>query len=328
MNTKIITTSRYTQESNYEQAMSSSISNFWQQRKSGYYSSFDGTQLYWCKFTDPRNIKAIVIINGRIESVFKYQELFYDLFQLGYDIYSYDHRGQGLSKTAAIQSDIGHVEQFNHYVIDLQNMVEHFKLDHYEKRFIVAHSMGGAITLRYLQQQPQHPFSACVTSAPMLGLPVPWYLRPFAIRYTRWLSQKNSMPNYAPGYEPYFEKPFINNRLSQSEMRYQWFRKLYNDNPELQVGGPSATWVWQSLLALKKLMADADKLTIPLLILQAENDQIVENKAQQQLIKKMSTFNHDAQLITIKHAYHELLFEKDEYRNAALEELLGFIELH
>jgi lysophospholipase len=328
MNKTPLSTSPYTQEPHYERTMNSSVSHFWQNRTSGFYSAFDNTQLHWCQFIDPRHTKAIVIVNGRIESVFKYQELFYDLFHLGYDIYSYDHRGQGHSKADDSHSDMGHVEQFNDYVIDLKSMVEHFDLNHYESRFIVAHSMGGAITLRYLQQNPQHPFSACVASAPMLGLPVPWYLRPFAIWYTQWLNHQHQTPSYAPGFGPYTDKAFADNRLSQSKKRYQWFRKLYHDNPELQVGGPSITWVWQSLLAVKHIMTDANKLTLPLLILQAEHDKIVANEAQQKLIKKISPYNQEAKLVTIANAYHELLFEKDELRNQALEELIRFIELH
>ena len=114
MNKKPILTTRYTQESNYEQVMSSSVADFWQQRESGYHPSFDGASLYWCKFTASHHTKAIVIVNGRVETVFKYQELFFDLFQLGYDIYSYDHRGQGHSKNANNTGEIGHVDQFQH----------------------------------------------------------------------------------------------------------------------------------------------------------------------------------------------------------------------
>ncbi|MGX9418622.1 alpha/beta fold hydrolase [Vibrio sp. RC27] len=326
MTRKTVSTSRYTQETGYEQAMSSSISDFWQQRESGYHSSFDGSLLHWCKFSAAHHTKAIFIVNGRIETVFKYQELFYDLFQLGYDIYSYDHRGQGLSKYPHIEDSIGHVEQFQDYVSDLESMVEFFELDHYEKKFLLAHSMGGAITLRYLQQTPQPVFSACVAVAPMVGLPVPWYMRPFAIQYTRWLSQKSSVPTFAPGYGPYETKPFLNNPLSQSKQRYKWFRQLYKQFPELQVGGPSITWVWQSLVTVKQLLNDAKKLKTPLLILQAGNDQIVENQAQVKLMDKVQTVNQDAHLMAIKGANHELLFEKDEYRNRCLKELTRFIE--
>ena len=38
-----------------------------------------------------------MVVNGRTEYAEKYAELFYDLKDLGFSLYIYDHRGQGLS---------------------------------------------------------------------------------------------------------------------------------------------------------------------------------------------------------------------------------------
>lgn len=316
--------SSYTQEADFLHTMTAEIAPFWQQRKSGQQVTEQGARLYWCSLTAPEHNKALVILNGRVESVVKYQELFYDFFRQGYDIYSYDHRGQGLSERSCTQSDIGHIEHFNDYVTDLQHMVEFFALHKYEKRYMLAHSMGGAIGLRYLQQYPAHAFDAIAASAPMLGLPVPAHLRPVAIPYTYWLSKKNLRPGYAPGHGPYLAKPFADNSLSHSQVRYQWFRQLYEDNSQLKTGGPSNRWVWQSLSALRHLYRDATKLTVPLLILQAGSDQIVDNRAQMRFIRKLNKSQPLARLVTITGAKHELLFETDKFRNPALEQICDF----
>lgn len=316
--------SPYTQEADYVQTMAQSVAPFWQQRQSGNHLTAQGTRLYWCSITSPTHHKALLILNGRVESVVKYQELFYEFFQQGYDIYSYDHRGQGLSERCCAHCDIGHIEHFNDYVNDLQQMVEFFALDKYQHRYMLAHSMGGAIALRYLQQYPQHPFDALAASAPMIGLPVPTHLRPIAIPYTYWLSKKSHQPSYAPGYGPYQAKPFVDNPLSHSPVRYQWFRQLYQENPHLQTGGPSSRWVWQSLSALRHLYRDAPKLKIPLLILQAGHDQIVDNRAQVRFARRLNKYQPQARLVTIAGAKHELLFEADTYRNQALEQIGHF----
>ena len=115
----------YTQESNFEQAINNNIAQLWRSREEGFFKSFDKTRLFWVKLTSPEHTKAIVVVNGRIECTWKYQELFYDLFQQGYDIYSFDHRGQGLSDRLIEDQQMGYVEDFEDYVQDLHLSLIH-----------------------------------------------------------------------------------------------------------------------------------------------------------------------------------------------------------
>ncbi|EJN6827208.1 alpha/beta fold hydrolase [Vibrio cidicii] len=316
----------YTQENLFEQAIAGPIAALWQQRQEGYFKSSDKTKLYWCKLTDPKHSKAVLLVNGRIESSWKYQELLFDFYRQGYDVYSYDHRGQGLSDRLVQDSDIGHVYEFDDYVRDLANVVQHFALEGYQQCHLVSHSMGGAIATRYLQTYPHHPFDKLVLSAPMFGINLPWYLSPVAIAVSQILTAVYPTPTYAPGHQPYYAKPFEDNPLSQSKARYHWFRQLYTDKPELQVGGPSTRWVWQGLMATKQCLQMTRQLKIPVLLLQAGNDRIVSNQAQNQFYKKLCKTNKNSQMITIDGAQHELLFEQDQYRNQALDALFRFLQ--
>lgn len=318
--------SSYTQENLFEQAIAGPIAALWQQRQEGYFKSSDKTKLYWCKLTDPKHSKAVLLVNGRIESSWKYQELLFDFYRQGYDVYSYDHRGQGLSDRLVQDSDIGHVYEFDDYVRDLASVVQHFALEGYQQRHLVSHSMGGAIATRYLQTYPHHPFDKLVLSAPMFGINLPWYLSPVAIAVSQILTAVYPTPTYAPGHQPYYAKPFEDNPLSQSKARYHWFRQLYADKPELQVGGPSTRWVWQGLMATKQCLQMTRQLKIPVLLLQAGNDRIVSNQAQNQFYKKLCKTNKNSQMITIDDAQHELLFEQDQYRNQALDALFRFLQ--
>ncbi|MCW1889529.1 alpha/beta hydrolase [Vibrio chagasii] len=45
--------------------------------------------------------------NGRIECCQKYQEIFYDFYQQGYIVYSFDHQGQGQSERMVADSEAG-----------------------------------------------------------------------------------------------------------------------------------------------------------------------------------------------------------------------------
>ncbi|KGY11016.1 lysophospholipase [Vibrio tubiashii] len=317
----------YTQESNFEQAINNKIADFWASRVDGFQKSFDKTSLYWVKFTAPEHTKAILVVNGRIECCEKYQELFYDLFQQGYDVYSYDHRGQGLSQRLIEDQQMGYVEEFDDYVKDLDKLVDVFKLSQYDKCYLLGHSMGGNIVTRYLQNY-QSPFAAVSLSAPMYGVNVPAHLKPFATILGQLLTAIYPKPTFAPGQVAYFPKPYEGNFLSQSLVRYRWFRDLYEQKPQLKIGGASTRWVWQGLMSCKQCYLMTRHLKQPLLVMQAGEDQIVSNPAQFQFMKKLARTNTQCAFKIIQGAKHELLFEKDEYRNQALDATLAFFERH
>lgn len=312
----------YNQETHFTQFMSQTVAPWWQMRNEGHYHTSDNTQLYWCSITSPQHNKVIVVVNGRLESTWKYQELFYDLFQQGYDIYSFDHRGQGLSERLTDDREIGHVNEFNDYVCDLSELVIKFDLHHYSQRYLLAHSMGGTIATRYLQTHTAHPFDALALSAPMFGICMPWQLRPIAMPLSKMLTYAYPTPRYAPGYGPYHVKPFAINPLTHSEARYQWFRNLYTQKPELKLGGPSPRWVWQGLIAAKLCLQNIHTLTLPTLLLQAESDKIVDNAAQTRFMTQLARTSPNSTMQIIDGARHELLFESDHFRNQALHAII------
>ncbi|MDN3608773.1 alpha/beta fold hydrolase [Vibrio ostreicida] len=314
----------YTKESNFEQVMNSHIAALWCSREEGFVTSFDKKKLFWIKLTSPQHTRAIVVVNGRIESAWKYQELFYDLFQQGYDIYSFDHRGQGLSDRLIDNKEMGYVGDYQDYIQDFHTLVEHFSLDGYEKRYLLGHSMGGNIATRYVQTYPKHCFSAIALSAPMFGVNMPKHLKPIALVLSQIMTALAAHPKFAPGQAPYSPKPFDTNLLTQSAVRYYWFRELYENMPQLKVGGASTRWLWQGLMAAKKCHLMTRHIGIPLLLLQAGNDKIVSNPDQTRFIRKLTKTNNQCEMKVIEQSLHELLFEKDHYRNQALDAILSF----
>lgn len=301
------------------------LAPFWNGRNEGFITGELHKKLYWVSFTKKENTKAILVVNGRIESVYKYQELFWDLTEQGYDVYSYDHRGQGMSERCCDDRQIGHVEHFDNYIKDMHQIVQTFDFSRYDKAFILAHSMGGAISTRYLQTYSEHPFAAITLSAPMMGIQMQWFLRPFSAPLTRWMAARSPIPNYALGQQAYIAKPFENNHLTHSPSRYQWFRDLYAAQPDIQLGGPSNHWVNQSLLAAKRCIIEATNITIPVLLMQASQDTIVDNAAQRRFIRALNQRHPGrGQFHPIQGAHHELLFERDELRVQALQYCLDF----
>ena len=158
----------------------------------------------------------------------------------------------------------------------------------------------------------------------MFGIKTEWYLKPIAMIVGQVLTAYHAKPVYAPGQQAYYSKPFENNLLSQSKVRYQWFRRLYEENPSLQVGGASTRWVWQGLMAAKQSIQQTRQIKIPLLLIQAGEEKIVSNDAQVKFINKLKKTNSDCQFKVIEGSRHEVLFEQDKYRNQTLDAINQF----
>ena len=86
-----------------------------------------------------------------------------------YNILQYDLRGHGLS-----MGDPAFVEEFNDFVLDLDEIIGHLKSRYrMEKYALFGHSMGALITARYMQKNVRENFypQAVFLSAPPVELP-------------------------------------------------------------------------------------------------------------------------------------------------------------
>ncbi|GAL23367.1 lysophospholipase L2 [Vibrio maritimus] len=77
-------------------------------------------------------------------------------------------------------------------------------------------------------------------------------------------------------------------------------------------------------MAAKQCIQQTRQVKIPLLLVQAGADQIVSNQDQQRFVSKLSRTNQHAKMVTVEGAKHEVLFERDAYRNQALDAVSHF----
>ncbi len=311
-----------TKESVFTQLMAGEVHAMWQKRQQGEFKGVDGVPIRWISIREPQNERCVVMVNGRNESFWKYQELFYEFSRKGYDVYAYDHRGQGASGRLTNDSELGHVICFDDYVTDLHTFIENVvNKDAYKHRFLLAHSMGGAVATLYLEHY-QTPFNAVVLNAPMFGINMPAPLKLVASSIAKIMEHYQSQPSYVLGKKPYREEPFEANDQCQSQLRYGWAKHLYQLHPELRLGGPSPRWVWQALAAAKHCIRDVEHIDTPVLLLQAGDDKVVDNHSHVIFCTKCT----ECEMKVIPHARHELLMEKDCLRNQALKDTLEFFE--
>jgi lysophospholipase len=272
---------------------------------------------------------AVVISQGRSESVLKYKELAFDLTNQGYDVFLIDHRGQGFSSRLGGDAYRGHVQTFDDYITDLTTFVTSLQLDkHYQSRFLLSHSMGSAISALYLEEQ-QHPFTAAVFFSPMFsinlgGMPnfIAKSVSYISDRVCHWFSD---VACYAPGVGPYTKTAFEKNILTSSEKRHQSVLNTFNDAPETQLGGPTMRWINESLFATEKTIENAAKINIPIMIIKAGADQVVTEIGQNTFFNNNNTCTSN-KLISIENAKHELLLEQDKYRIPAINQALDFFQ--
>lgn len=300
---------------------------FWQQQvTTGDLMTPDGISLYYA-YHKPEHAKAtIVIVTGRTEAIAKYQELFYEFGRLGYAVLGYDHRGQGQSARLLKDAQIGHVERFDDYVEDLHLIQTRFSTLLPADKVLLAHSMGGAVASAYLAKYPDV-FKAAALSAPMHA---PNTELLFGAKDGCYLQQVLgwTCPDCYAGFadSPYQDSAFADNIYSHSQVRYQRFRSLFREQPQLQLGGPSWQWLEQACDIAAQMPDIAAQIKVPVKIVQAGADSAVTPEAQQLFCQNLGSYCAGNAVLRIEGARHEILFEADQYRLPALTDILRFYQ--
>jgi len=304
----------------------------------GEFSSFQGVddiRINYASFTDKSHQQCIVIVPGRSEGYLKYKELSHELFNHGYDIHIIDHRGQGISERMTENRYKGYVKSFDHYSDDLNSFIQQITEQQCAKTYLLAHSMGGAISARYLQRYPNE-IAAAVLASPMIAINgggIPTWLASTIINAGDMLNRLVSdQPWYFLGQNDYQPGNFESNSLTHSKPRYQVFKNLYQQTPELQLGGVTFTWLAQALQANSDIFNDIEALATPTIVLQSGGDTIVDNQAQNEFCQVLNQAHpascEEGKPILIETAYHELFFEEDKYRTPAIEAVLSWFNQH
>jgi lysophospholipase len=311
------------------------LDHFWESGGFRFFKGKDELSIHYAHFDNGANSSVIVISPGRCESYLKYRENIFDLYQSGYSIFILDHRGQGLSERLLSNSYKGYVNNFDDYANDLHYFITTIVIPYSGGRlpFLLAHSMGCAISLRMFQLYPNVINKAALLS-PMISIKTGVLPNLLAIYIITLAEKVNQLLSRRPWYflaqTDYRAKPFKNNKLTHCEKRYEHFIKTYNNNHKVQLGGVTIHWLYEALNTEHKIFSDLNKVNTPLCIFQAGNDSIVENKKQNEFCKQLH--NISPQLTTetpivIQGALHELLFEIDDIRSETLTKVIHFFQI-
>src|SRR6478735_2315541 len=112
---------------------------------------------------------SLLFLGGRGDIFEKYYEAFEHWHRGGWSLDSFDWRGQGGSGRLSDDPMCGHASDFAPWIEDLAAFFTEWRASTKGPHVIVAHSMGGHLTLRALVERRIAPDAAALV-APMLGM--------------------------------------------------------------------------------------------------------------------------------------------------------------
>jgi len=250
-----------------------------------------------------------LLLHGRSEFIEKYKGVARQLKEKGFQVVSPDWRGQGLSSRELENRHKGHINRFDDYVDDLEALYLRVIEPQGLPVYILAHSMGGHIALRFMSRQLSKIKKAVLVS-PMIDITLPVMLYPVLKLLSKKLSKTPFARKYTIGSRDYSVKAakFKGNNLCHDPKKYRILHHEIAKNPDLALGGVTWGWLNAALESVEILKQDdiIGRITTPILMISAQKDSIVSSKAQEQLSGKLS----NCSFLSIKGAFHELLFEE------------------
>lgn len=260
----------------------------------------------------PRGV--CVLLNGQTEFIEKYFEVIDELRGRGFAVATMDWRGQGGSSRPLPDPRKGYVRDFCEYDRDLECLMQEIVTPLSARTggalIGLAHSMGGHNLLRALHQRPGV-FSACVFSAPMIGISTrgePRWLVPLASTVMNALGRSRDFVWGMDKRDP-ANMPFSEQLVTSDPARFARTQALLRADPALMLAGATWGWLKAAYRSLDEISAPyyAPAISTPVLICGAGKDRICITAAAETFARHMPS----ARYLEIANSEHEILMERD-----------------
>ena len=266
---------------------------------------------------------TVLIFPGRTEFIEKYGLVASALQARGYASLAVDWRGQGIADRMMENRAIGHVGTFADYQHDVAATVAHARaLGLPQPYFLLAHSMGGCIGLRALNEGLD--VAAAMFSAPMWGVQMAAPLRPLAWGLSAVSTPLGFDQALSPGQVPesYVARTaFEENTLTNDPDIWAMLQDQLARYPDLGLGGPSLRWLNCALREMSRL-AQVPSPRLPCLTYLGTDEAIVDP---QRIRDRMAKWPGGS-LRIIDKGKHEMLMDAPALREMIFDETVALFD--
>lgn len=311
-------------ESEYGEHMATSNKQWRNQHVvQGEFAAYDGLPIRYYHASQQGDAKGcIVMLHGYCGFWGKFHEMAEYYWLAGYEVFFMEHRGHGYSGRQIDEADIVHVNSYNDYTQDIHQFMTEVVNPRIGNLTCImfAHSMGGAIGALYLEQHPGV-FDAAILSSPMFGIKTdgtPKFLISLMLAKIKLLRQEKQP---FPGGKHWDGIPTYEQSSAMSEARYTYIFNQRLADSHYHTNMMSNGWGYASFRTTPKILRDAGKIDIPVLLLTSGNDALVDSKGHY----KFAYSTPNTEFVIYEGAKHELYNGTDEILEDYYRRIFGFL---
>jgi acylglycerol lipase len=268
----------------------------------GFFKGARDMRIYFQSWLPEGEVKGmLLIVHGLAEHSGRYMNIVNYFVPLGYTVYGFDHPGHGKSDGTRV-----YVERFEDYTDTLKIYFDRIRPG--EPVFLVGHSMGGLIGAVYLLDH-QRELTGAVLSGP--AVKVPDKITPTIVLIGKILS--TLMPRFGLlGVE------------AEGVCRDPAVVEAYISDPLVHRGKTTERLAAEMLKAMQHISAEANKITLPIMIVQGSADRLVDPAGARMLYDTVSSAEKEIRIY--EGFYHEVFNEPE--RERVLRDVERWIEAH
>ena len=269
---------------------------------------------------------TVFFLPGRSGILLAREPSLHQFYNLGFNVYTLDWRGQGESSRTLEDSHKVHIEAFESYLEDLCALKLRARVDKAPQPWLlVGSSMGGHMALRLMEEAPDG-LDGAILVAPMLDVHTGFIPRSVAPMVAAMLRKLGLGERYAPGYGPYdlAGDRFEGNQSTRDPARYAEQKRFLREHPEYVTGGVTVSWADEVFKSMDRANAPGRlaKVTAPVLMLNAGDDRVVDSSAAHVVAERLPHCRE----VVIPGARHNLFAETDDAQAIVWGEINLFLD--